>query len=167
MLARACAAVKTCAETGGTVYLVGNGGSAAICDHLVCDLVKGTFHPEHKPVLAVSLTENVAIYTAVANDFGFEDAFSWQISARGRPNDVLIAVSSSGKSENIIRAVVAAKEKGLSTIGLSGFGGGRLKETADIPLHVAVDNYGVVEDAHQALLHAIVQMIGNERDGRS
>lgn len=165
-LARAIDVIQACAANGGTLYLAGNGGSAAICDHLVCDFVKGTYHEDHPTVHAVSMTENVALYTAVANDFGFEGVFAFQVKTRMKPQDVLLAVSSSGTSANIVQAVNAAKEIGATTIGLSGFGGGALKTDSDISLHVAFDNYGVVEDAHSALLHVMVQQISNARDGR-
>jgi len=165
-LTRAVDAVDACASANGTVYFTGNGGSASICDHLVCDFIKGTFHADHPPVQAISLTENVALYTAAANDRSFEDVFAFQLEMRMRPEDVLIAVSSSGNSENILRAVAAAKAIGATTIGLSGFKGGGLKDAADISLFLPFDNYGVVEDGHSALLHIIVQMIANKRDGR-
>ncbi|KPA20544.1 Phosphoheptose isomerase 1 [Shimia sp. SK013] len=165
-LASAIAAIQTCAENGGTLYLAGNGGSAAICDHLVCDFVKGTYHEDHPTVLTVSMTENVALYTAVANDFGFEGVFAFQVKARMKPQDVLLAVSSSGTSQNIVQAIRAAKDIGATTIGLSGFSGGGLNTDSDISLHVPFDNYGVVEDAHSALLHVMVQQISNARDGR-
>ncbi|WP_321365623.1 SIS domain-containing protein [uncultured Celeribacter sp.] len=164
-LDQALQAIEACSVAGGTLYLAGNGGSAAICDHLVCDFVKGTYHVAHPPIRAISLTENVALYTAIANDFHFENVFSFQLQARMRPEDILIAVSSSGNSENIIRAVAQAQKIGAKTIGLSGFDGGRLNDMSEIPLHVAVNNYGVVEDAHSALLHIMVQMIGQKRDG--
>ena len=166
-LTAAISAIEACSQAGGTLYLAGNGGSAAICDHLVCDFVKGTYHADHPPVRAVSFTENVALYSAIANDFGFDDVFAFQAKTRLRPEDVLLAVSSSGNSENIIRALAAAKEIGATTIGLSGFAGGRLRTDSDISLHVDVNNYGVVEDAHSACLHMMVQTIGNARDGAS
>lgn len=165
-LGNAIHTIEQCSQNGGTLYLAGNGGSAAVCDHLVGDFVKGTLHKDHPPVRAISLTENVALYTAAANDFGFDSVFAFQISARIQPQDVFLAVSSSGNSENIVQALDAAKNAGASTIGLSGFDGGRLKTNCDISLHLPFDNYGVVEDGHSALLHVMVQMIANSRDGR-
>ena len=165
-LAEAVEAIKASATKGGTVYLVGNGGSAAICDHFVCDFIKGTFHADHPTVRAISLTENVALYSAVANDLAFEDVFAFQLKMRLKAQDVLIAVSSSGNSGNILRAVAVAKSVGARSVGLSGFTGGRLKDDADIALYLPFDNYGVVEDGHSALLHVIAQLIANNRDGR-
>ncbi len=165
-LEHAVGAIEDCAAAKGTVYLAGNGGSAAICDHLVCDFVKGTFHAGHPLVQAVSLSENIALYSAAANDRSFEDVFALQLEMRLRPHDLLIAVSSSGDSENILRAVAAARAADIRSIGFSGFDGGRLKEAADIALHLPMHNYGVIEDGHMALLHIIVQMIAIRRDGR-
>ena len=163
-LKRAIDLVVQCAQDGGTVYFAGNGGSASICDHLVCDFVKGTYHDRHPPVNACSMTDNVALYSAIANDFGFEGVFEFQVKTRLKAQDVLIAVSSSGNSMNIIKAVRAARAKGIPTIGLSGFSGGKLAEEAEVSMVVPVQNYGVVEDAHSALLHMMVQSIGNQRD---
>jgi len=166
-LSAAVEAVEACAQNGGTLYLAGNGGSAAICDHLVCDFIKGTYHQDHPVISTVSMTENVALYTAVANDFGFEEVFAFQVQSRMSKDDVLLCVSSSGNSGNIIAAVHAAKQKGCVTIGMSGFAAGnKLDGAADISLHVPVKNYGVVEDAHSALLHMMVQAIANKRDAR-
>lgn len=160
-------AIEKCVNNYGTIYLAGNGGSAAICDHIVCDFLKGTYHPKHPPLQSVSMTENIALYTAIANDFGFEEVFEWQVNSRMREHDLLIAVSSSGNSENVIRAVDAANAKSLMTIGLSGFTGGRLKDVSKISIYVPVHNYGVVEDAHQGILQMIAQIIANNRDGRA
>ena len=107
------------------------------------------------------------LYSAIANDIGFEAVFSHQIALTGRAGDVLVAISSSGNSPNILAGVDAAKEAGMVTIGLSGFSGGKLRASADIVLHVDIDNYGIVEDAHQALCHVLAQFIACGRDGIS
>ncbi len=144
-------------SAGKRIYVCGNGGSAAIADHLCCDWSKGT-HFKHLPALKTqSLVANGALFTAVANDFGFEKSFSTQVEMFGEPGDVLLAISSSGNSPNIIEAVKAASEKGMTTIGLCGFSGGKLKTSADLCLYVAYDNYGLVEDAHQILMHVLAQ----------
>jgi D-sedoheptulose 7-phosphate isomerase len=152
------------AATGNRIYAVGNGGSAAIADHLCCDLVKGT-HVEGQPVIdTVSMTSNVALYSAIANDFGFEKVFSRQVEFLGRSGDLLLAISSSGQSANIIAGVEAARTAGMKTIGLSGFTGGKLKTIVDVSIHVDVHNYGIVEDAHQAVMHVLAQYIACSRD---
>jgi D-sedoheptulose 7-phosphate isomerase len=152
------------AAAGNRIYAVGNGGSAAIADHLCCDLVKGT-HVEGHPVIdTVSMTANVALYSAIANDFGFEKVFSRQVEFLGRSGDLLLAISSSGQSPNIIAGVEAARTAGMKTIGLSGFTGGKLKDIVDVAIHVDAHNYGIVEDAHQAVMHVLAQYIACSRD---
>ena len=163
-LAAAQAALVDAAENGKTIFAIGNGGSAAISDHLVCDLSKGTHHDQHPTLRAQSMTSNAALYSAMANDLGFENVFAGQIGLYGRPGDILIAISSSGESANIVRAVAAAQGLGMTVIGLSGFSGGQLRRTADISLHVPIDNYGIVEDAHQAIMHVIAQYTAALRD---
>jgi D-sedoheptulose 7-phosphate isomerase len=149
---------------GRRVFVIGNGGSASIADHVSCDLVKGTASRGHPNLDVTSLSANVALYTATANDFGFETVFERQIESFGRPGDLLIAISSSGNSENILRGVASAQRHGLDVVGLCGFDGGRLKDAADVVLHAPVSNYGLVEDTHMAWIHIIAQMIGLRRD---
>jgi phosphoheptose isomerase len=163
-LARAVEYVEQAAENGAHVYAIGNGGSAAIADHLCCDWTKGT-HVKTKPTLVcTSLTSNVALYSAIANDYGFEQVFTTQVEFFAKQNDILIAISSSGNSPNIVQAVELAKTKGAKTIGLSGFSGGKLAQASDVSLFVKANNYGIVEDAHQALMHIIAQYIAGRRD---
>lgn len=163
-LEQAIARVSLAASTGSRVYSIGNGGSAAIADHLCCDMTKGTHTHGHPTVDAISLTANVALYSAIANDFGFASVFSRQLRMLGRRGDVLIAISSSGESENILEAVHEAHRLGMTTIGLSGFAGGKLKESSDISIHVDVNNYGIVEDAHQLLMHVMAQYLVHKRE---
>lgn len=163
-LARACATISSAAAARKRIYAIGNGGSAAIADHLCCDWTKGTDAADHPVIRTTSMTANVPLYSAIANDFGFERVFAYQVELFGDAGDVLVAISSSGNSANIIAAVEAAKQAGLTTIGLSGFSGGALRSLADISIHIDVQNYGVVEDAHQAVMHVIAQYIASERD---
>lgn len=142
-----------------TVFVAGNGGSAAIANHFECDATKGTYVPG-KPVLrSHSLAANTSVLTALANDLGYETVFEKQVEYYGKPRDVLVLVSSSGNSPNVVNACTVAKSKGLVTVALVGFKGGRLKELADYVLHVPVENYGIVEDAHQAIIHLIAQFL--------
>lgn len=159
------ALIDGAARDGRRVFSIGNGGSAAIAEHLCCDFTKGTAAHGHPTIDTCSLTANMALYSAIANDFGFEHVFERQIELIARAGDVLIAVSSSGNSPNIVAAVTAAKARGVPVIGLSGFAGGKLRDAADVVLHVDIDNYGVVEDAHQALMHVLAQFIAVRRDG--
>ena len=141
------------------LWVAGNGGSAAIADHLLCDWVKGTFIPSQPPIHVHSLVSNTALLTACANDFGYEVGFSRQIEMQAQPGDVLICISSSGNSANILAALRQAGSMGLRTIVFTGFSGGEAVRLADISLHIAAHNYGVVEDCHQILMHNIAQYI--------
>ena len=141
------------------LWVAGNGGSAAIADHLLCDWVKGTFMPPQMPIRVHSLVSDTALLTACANDFGYETSFSRQVEMQAQPGDVLICISSSGNSANILAALRQASSMGLKTIALTGFSGGEAVKLADISLHVAAHNYGIVEDCHQILMHNIAQYI--------
>lgn len=146
-------------STGRNIFVCGNGGSAAIADHFCCDHSKGVyadtgFLPQIQP-----LTGNISTLTAIANDMGYDKVFSHQIHMKGTTGDVLIAISSSGNSPNIIDALNRAKLKKMTTIALVGFDGGAAKNIADHVIHVNCNNYGVVEDSHQALMHIMAQSI--------
>lgn len=161
---KACKAILAAAAAGNKIYVAGNGGSAAIADHLCCDWTKGTHCEGHPTIASHSFSSNVALYSAIANDYGFEKVFSTQVDFFGKPGDVLIAISSSGNSPNIVQAVERSKAAGMYVVGMSGFSGGKLHQIADASIYVAVDNYGVVEDAHQATMHIIAQYIAYHRD---
>jgi D-sedoheptulose 7-phosphate isomerase len=141
------------------LWVAGNGGSAAIADHLLCDWAKGTFTPSKPPILVHSLVANTALLTACANDFGYEISFSRQIEMQADAGDILICISASGNSPNILAALRTASSMGLKTIAFTGFDGGDAVRLAEISLHVAAHNYGVVEDCHQILMHNIAQYI--------
>jgi D-sedoheptulose 7-phosphate isomerase len=144
---------------GRALFVAGNGGSAAIADHLLCDWVKGT-HTETKPPIHVhSLVASTALLTACANDFGYEVAFSRQLEMGGQNGDLLLTISASGNSPNILAAMRAASGMAIKTIAFTGFNGGKAREIADISIHVDAHNYGVVEDAFQALMHNLAQYI--------
>jgi D-sedoheptulose 7-phosphate isomerase len=155
----AIAEIESARTRRSRLWVAGNGGSAAIADHLLCDWVKGTFTPAHPPIHVHSLTSNTALLTACANDFGHETGFSRQIEMQAQPGDVLICISSSGNSANILAVLRKASSIGLKTIALTGFDGGESLRLADISLHVAAHNYGIVEDCHQILMHNIAQYI--------
>lgn len=161
---RVCNEVLAATSRGNKIFVIGNGGSAAIADHLCCDWSKGTNCAGHQPISSQSLVSNVALYSAIANDFGFEHVFSTQLDYFARKGDVLIAISSSGNSPNVIAAVEKAKELDVFVAGFSGFEGGALAELSDASVHVATHNYGIVEDAHQAVMHIIAQFIACRRD---
>ncbi len=145
-------------RNGNTVFVGGNGGSAAIAEHLSCDWQKGVHVPGGKSLKVHSLSSNMPLLTAISNDLGYDRSFSFQLElADLKADDVVVLISSSGKSENIVKAAQVAKSRGCKIIGLTGFSGGALKDTADVSLHVPFENYGVVEDAHQVIMHVLAQ----------
>jgi phosphoheptose isomerase len=143
--------------TGGTVWVAGNGGSAAISDHTVCDCSKGTHVEGQPPFRTMSLTANVAMLTALGNDISFDDVFSEQLKYYLNPEDAVLLVSSSGNSGNVVKACEYANAKGVPTVAFVGFKGGKLKAAAKHCIHIEVENYGIVEDTHQSLIHALTQ----------
>jgi D-sedoheptulose 7-phosphate isomerase len=156
------------AECCKTIYLMGNGGSAAAACHFANDLTIGTRAPGVKPIKAMSLTDNLSILTAVANDEGYANIFVSQLYKTLRPKDVAVAFSVSGNSENILRALRFAKENGAVTIGCTGFEGGEILQIVDINLHVPTyhGEYGPVEDIFTILGHLIYSYLKLERLGR-
>lgn len=144
-----------------TVFLFGNGGSAALASHLATDLGKGTHFPG-PPALknvrrfkAISLTDNVPMLTAWSNDLSYEQVFAGQMENFIRARDVALGISSSGNSPNVLRALELARRVGAVTIGLTGCGGGKMKELLDCPIIVASSHTQQVEDAHVVLAHLI------------
>ena len=150
-------------ERDAVVYACGNGGSAAISNHLVCDHSKGLSADTGLRPRVHSLSCNIEVLTAIANDVSYGDVFSHQLALVARPGDLLITISSSGNSENVVRALQRAKDNGLSSIAMTGFAGGRSAGLADVNLHVDSDNYGVVEDVHQSLMHVLAQYLRQAR----
>ena len=144
---------------GGMVYACGNGGSAAISNHLVCDHCKLVQTDTDLTPRVVSLSSTIEMITAIANDISYDEVFSYQLQTMAKPGDTLITISSSGDSENIVRAAQWAKKNGLPVISMTGFSGGRSADIADVNLHVTADNYGVIEDIHQSLMHILAQYI--------
>lgn len=144
---------------GGTVYTCGNGGSAAISNHLVCDHCKLVQTDTDLVPRVVSLSATVEMITAIANDISYDEVFVYQLRSLAEAGDALITISASGDSENVVRAARWAKESDIPVISMTGFSGGRSAKIADINLHVAADNYGVVEDVHQSLMHILAQHI--------
>jgi D-sedoheptulose 7-phosphate isomerase len=151
--------IESARKRGARLWVAGNGGSAAIADHLLCDWVKGTFTGSQAPIHVHSLVSNTALLTACANDFGYDASFGRQLEMQAQPGDLLICISSSGGSANILAALRKASSIGLKTIALTGFSGGESARLADISLHFAAHNYGVVEDCHQILMHNVAQYI--------
>jgi D-sedoheptulose 7-phosphate isomerase len=138
-----------------TVFLFGNGGSAALASHFACDLGKGTVNSSRKRFQVVALTDNVPIMTAWANDCHYEDIFSEQLLNLARSHDVAFAISGSGNSPNVLKALTTAREEGLLTIGLTGFSGGKMKELCDACIIIPSDNMQIIEDLHLCVAHSL------------
>jgi len=157
-IARAVKCLQSTYEYDGKVYLIGNGGSSAIASHFANDLNKTVLgHEENKAkrFQAMALSDNIPVLTAWANDVGFEKIFSEQLRNFAQDKDILIAISSSGNSANIIEAVKVAKELHLTVIALVGFDGGKLLPLADVKIHVPSSKYAIVESAHDSICHLI------------
>jgi phosphoheptose isomerase len=147
---------------GGMIYSCGNGGSAAIANHLVCDHCKLVKTDTKLTPRIYSLSSTIEVITAIGNDISYDEIFAYQLQALAKPGDGLITISSSGDSENIVRAALWAESKGIPVISMTGFSGGRSATIADVNLHVTADNYGVIEDVHQSLMHLLAQYIRQE-----
>jgi D-sedoheptulose 7-phosphate isomerase len=143
----------------GTIFSCGNGGSAAIANHLACDCLKGVRTDTTIKPRVSSLSATIELITAIANDIGYDEIFSYQLASLAKPGDLLITISSSGESPNIVKAIAWAKDNGLRTISMTGFKGGASAKAADINLHVDAHNYGVVEDIHQSMMHVLAQYV--------
>ena len=146
-------------KSGKTIFTCGNGGSSAISEHFVCDFFKGTSTSSTIQPIIHSLSSNVPTLTAIANDISYDEIFSYQIERYGLSQDVILCVSSSGNSENIIRAIKKAKSMDIKTISFVGFDGGEAKVISDHCIHIPINNYGVVEDIHHSLMHILAQYL--------
>lgn len=147
---------------GSMVYFIGNGGSASTASHFVNDLSIGTKSLKN-PFCAISLCDNQSVLTAISNDYGYDYVFSHQLAVLLKENDVLVTISASGNSPNIIKALAVAKEKGAVTVGLTGFNGGKVKNLVDVSVHVPTEQgeYGLSEDAHMMLDHLVTTYLMN------
>ncbi|MGC8878584.1 MAG: SIS domain-containing protein [Anaerolineae bacterium] len=137
------------------VFIMGNGGSAATASHFACDLGKGTAVPELPRFRVIALTDNTALFSAYANDLGYEWVFAEQLANLLQPGDVVIAISGSGSSANILRALELARQRQAVTIGFTGFGGGKMKELVDLCVIVPSTCMEQIEDVHLMLEHLV------------
>lgn len=145
-------------KNGRGIFVIGNGGSAATASHFAVDLGKGTLRgTEDQPRFRVnSLTDNLPYVTAWANDFDFDLVYEQQLRNLGGPGDVVIGISASGNSPNVLRAMEYARSAGMVTAAMTGFSGGKLKDMADHSVHVPVDDYGMAENMHMIIVHVII-----------
>lgn len=143
-------------ERGARIFFIGNGGSAATASHFANDIAIGT-RTSGKPFRAVSLTDNQAIVTAIANDDGYDEIFVQQLRTQMQPGDVVVAISASGNSLNVVKAIEYANAHGAKTVGLTGFDGGKLARLSGLRVHIptAKGEYGPAEDGHMILDHLV------------
>jgi D-sedoheptulose 7-phosphate isomerase len=153
-------------DKNGTLWVAGNGGSAAIGDHTVCDVTKGTHRDGQPSIKSISLTSNTAMLTALGNDIDYEQVFSEQLKYYLGRHDAVLLVSSSGNSPNVVKACEYANSRGVPTIAFVGFKGGKLRDIARHCVWIPIENYGMAEDAHQSLMHVITQYIMAYADQR-
>lgn len=148
-------------EEGRTVFLAGNGGSAAAASHFGQDLAKGTLRSMDatRRFRVIPLTDNIGYITALANDEGYESIFEQQLRGLGAEGDLLVAISGSGNSPNVLRAVEYARSIGMRTVGVTGFGGGKLRQMADESVHVPVHDMGMCEALHCVVFHAAMSRL--------
>jgi D-sedoheptulose 7-phosphate isomerase len=157
----AAGAVVAALRAGRKLLACGNGGSAADSQHFVAELV-GRFTRERRAWPAISLTTDTSILTAVGNDYGFERVFARQVEAHGQPGDVLIAISTSGESPDVLAAVETARARGLTTIGLTGRDGGALGREVDVHLNVPSPSTARTQEVHGTLLHVLCDLVEQE-----
>lgn len=147
---------------GRQIFVMGNGGSASTASHMVCDLGKNTRHPGWPNFKVIGLADNMAIFSAYANDEGYENVFCNQLDSLLMPEDVVVGISASGNSPNVLKAIELANSRGATTIGFTGFNGGRLASIVDVNLNVSSDSIEQVEDIHLMLEHLITKVLREE-----
>ncbi len=149
-------------ETGmkrdATIYIFGNGGSAATASHFQNDFNKGVSEHIDKKFRFLCLNDNVSTIMAIANDIGYEEVFRFQLQGKIKEGDILMAISGSGNSPNVINAVEYGKKQGCKVVGLTGYSGGRLKELSDISLHVPINSMQITEDVHMIFDHLMMSV---------
>ena len=155
--------LEECQRSEHTLFVFGNGGSAATASHMVCDMGKNTRGTAKPRLRVLGLNDNLPIFSAYANDEGYDRVFAEQIISLGRPGDTALAISGSGNSPNVLAGVQAAKEKGMFTIGLTGYAGGKLKDLVDLALVVPVNDMEQIEDVHMILDHLLTGMLRGRR----
>ena len=151
--------LKTAIKKGNTIYVCGNGGSAAIANHYVCDFLKYfRQRSKYKPKI-ISLSNSIETMSAIANDMDYKYVFKYQLESLYKKGDILLIISSSGNSKNVKEVVNFANKKNIKTIGFSGFTGGFLNKKAKVSLHINAKNYGLSEDSHHVLMHILLQYL--------
>lgn len=150
--------ISSAFENGNKLLICGNGGSAADSQHFAAELV-GRFEKEKQPLPAISLTTDTSILTAIANDYGYDDVFAKQVKALGEKGDILFAISTSGNSPNVLKAVEFAREIGMKSISLTGKDGGKIARISDIDINIPVFSTARVQEAHITVIHIICKIV--------
>ncbi|SBV96105.1 Phosphoheptose isomerase [uncultured delta proteobacterium] len=154
----AARALAVCLARGGKILFCGNGGSAADAQHLAAEFVN-RFEIDRPPLAAIALTTDTSILTAVGNDFDFNQVFAKQVQALGAPEDVLVGISTSGNSENVVRAFKAARENSLVTMAFTGRDGGKLAELSDVLINVPVQSTALIQEIHITVGHLLCRLV--------
>lgn len=154
-------AIRSAYEREATIYIFGNGGSAATASHFVCDFNKGISENREKKFNFVCLNDNYPMMMAIANDFSYDEVFRYPLIGKLKPTDLVIGISGSGNSKNVINAVKYAKEIGTPVIGITGYHGGRLKDLSDYHMDVMEDDMQISEDIHMIFDHMMYSVITN------
>jgi D-sedoheptulose 7-phosphate isomerase len=150
-----------CLRAGGKLLVFGNGGSAAEAEHFVTELV-GRYRVDRRPLSAIALTADSTSITAIGNDYGFEQIFSRQVQALAKPGDVVLAISTSGNSPNVLRAAESAKSLGLVVVGLTGLTAGKLRDVVQVCICVPSDSTPRIQEAHALVVHILCGILENE-----
>jgi D-sedoheptulose 7-phosphate isomerase len=153
--------IRTALRRGGRLLIAGNGGSAADAQHMAAELT-GRFLRERPPLAAMALHTNSSALTAIGNDYGYDYVFAREVTAHGRADDVLLVISTSGDSPNIVRAIEAARQTGLSVIGLTGATGGRIRPLCDVCLRVPSRSTPRIQEMHITIVHTICELLEEE-----
>ncbi|MBF0570131.1 MAG: D-sedoheptulose 7-phosphate isomerase [Candidatus Omnitrophica bacterium] len=157
---KAASVVIACYRNGGKVLLCGNGGSAADSQHIAAEFI-GRFQKERRALAAIALTTDTSILTSLANDYSYDLVFARQVEALGQKGDILIGISTSGKSANVLKAIEKAKAQGLTTVAFTGGDGGPMAQAADIAVIVPSKVTARIQESHIALFHALCEVVEN------
>src|SRR3954454_22282647 len=163
-IVEAASLISNCLQSGGKLLFCGNGGSAADAQHLAAEFV-GRFVKERRGLPAIALTTDSSILTAIGNDYGFDVVFSRQVEALGQPQDVLIGITTSGNSPNVLAAMKEASSRGLKTIGLAGRDGGALAQCADVAIVIPSPNTARIQECHITIGHLFCELVEDELFG--
>lgn len=151
--------IKEAYDREAVIYVMGNGGSAATASHFVCDFNKGICEELDKKFHLVCLNDNIPIMLAIANDIGYDEVFSFQLHNKLKPTDLIIAISGSGNSKNVVNAVEYAKEIGCKVVAMTGYDGGKVNQLADYHMHVPVNDMQITEDIHLSFDHMLYRVL--------